>query len=166
MTARESSILKAINALQLPGKLARLFPLRLWRNSKGGAWQGISAIGERVVRPITRQNLERHRACLRPGDICLRGSRFNQFGLIAPGSSDVVGYTAVEITPAMVGHTVAIFTAIEAKAPGGRVDPKQRRFVQHIAQAGGIAGIAHSEGEAREIVLARLRALGADLPEA
>ena len=162
---RESPILKAINVLQLPGKLAQLFPLRAWRNSRGGAWQGISAIGERVVRPITGQNLDRHRAFLRPGDVVLRFPRFNHFGLIAPGSSDVIGYTAVEITTAMVGHRVAIITAIEAKAPGGRIEPDQRRFVEHVAQAGGIAGIARSEAEAAEIVMARLRELGADLPE-
>ena len=166
MTTRESSILRAINALQLPGNLAKLFPLRQWRNNRGGAWTGISAIAERVVRPITRENLERHRACLRPGDVVLRYPRFNQYGLIAPGSSDTIGYTSVTITAAMVGHTVAVFTAIEAKAPDGRVKPEQRLFVEHIAQAGGIAGIARSEGEAREIVLARLRSLGAVLPEA
>lgn len=165
MTPRESPILRAINVLQLPGKLARLFPLRLWRNSKGGAWQGISAIGERVVRPITRQNLERHRACLRPGDVVLRYPRFNQFGLIAPGSSDTVGYTSVTLTPAMVGHTVAVITVIEAKAEDGRIKPDQRHFVEHIRSAGGIAGIARSEAEAAEIVLARLRDLGAELPD-
>lgn len=148
---RESPILRAVNALRFPG--------RLWRNSKAGAWQGGSIIGARSVSPVTRENLERHRNALRPGDVCLRAGRFNQFGLIAPGSSDTVGYTAVEITPAMVGQTVAVFTAIEAKAEHGRVDPDQRRFVEHIRSAGGIAGIARSEGEAREIIEARLRSL-------
>ena len=132
MTPRESPILRAINVLQLPGVLARLFPLRLWRNSKGGARQG---------------------------------NRFHQYGLLAPGSSDLVGYTSVTITPAMIGQTVALFTAIEVKAPGGRVEPDQRHFVDRIISAGGVGGIAHSEAEAREIVLARLRSLGAELPE-
>lgn len=154
---RESLILKAINALRFPG--------RLWRNSKGGAWQGGSIIGARSVSPVTRENLERHRACLRPGDVVLRGARFNQFGLLAPGSSDTVGYSTVQITEAMVGQTVAVFTAIEAKAPGRPVDPEQRRFVDWIIGAGGIAGIARSEADARQIIEAKIQALQGITPE-
>lgn len=83
---------------------------------------------------------------------CLRNDRGRIvcFGL-AKGSSDLVGWKTIEITPEMVGHTVAVFAAIEVKDKG-RPTSEQRRFVSAVQAAGGLAGIARSVDEAREIL--------------
>lgn len=76
------------------------------------------------------------------------------FGLIngepAVGVGDLIGWRSVLITPDMVGCRVAVFTSLEAKrADGkGRVSDDQRRWRDVVLAAGGIAGIASSEGEA------------------
>ena len=44
------------------------------------------------------------------------------FGL-ARGSSDLIGYRTITITPDMVGQQVAVFTSIDVKAPTGRLRP-------------------------------------------
>lgn len=69
------------------------------------------------------------------------------YGLCA-GSSDLIGYRTVTITPDMVGQQVAVFAAVEVKAPKGRPTPEQTAFLEHITAAGGIAGIARSVEEA------------------
>jgi len=73
-----------------------------------------------------------------------------QFGL-ARGSSDLVGWRSVVITPDMVGQRVAVFTAIEIKTPTGRITPAQRAWLEAVTKAGGIAGIARSVADALRI---------------
>jgi len=69
------------------------------------------------------------------------------------GAYDLIGYTNVTITPEMVGRTVAVFTAIDAKrSAGGRTSDEQLRFGKNIRDAGGIAGIAPSESVAQSII--------------
>jgi len=68
------------------------------------------------------------------------------------GSSDLIGWTSVEITPDMVGKTVAVFTAIECKSASGRVSKYQLNFIQQAQKAGGRAGIARNETEAVNLV--------------
>lgn len=84
---------------------------------------------------------------------CLRDERGQlvRFGL-CPGSSDLIGYRTVTITPEMVGQQVAIFAAVEVKAPKGRPTPEQTAFLEHITAAGGIAGIARSVEEAADLL--------------
>jgi hypothetical protein len=79
-----------------------------------------------------------------------REGRAVRFGL-APGSSDLIGWRTVTITPDMVGQKVAVFTALEVKAPGGthKVTAEQRRFLDVVEAAGGIAGVARSPAQAR-----------------
>lgn len=75
------------------------------------------------------------------------------------GSSDLIGWTQVKITPDMVGKTVAIFTAIECKKEGF-VFPKtpnetlkgQINFIEQIKKSGGYAGFARSEEEYEKIL--------------
>lgn len=76
-----------------------------------------------------------------------RSGRMVQFGL-HPGSPDLVGWKSVEITPDMVGSTVAVFCGVEIKTPTGRVRPDQVQFIERIESAGGIAGVARSVDEA------------------
>lgn len=76
-----------------------------------------------------------------------------QFGVGNPGGSDLIGYRRVRVTPEMVGQDVAVFAAVEVKTPRGRIKPEQQQFVDHIRSAGGIAGIARSVDEAKNILL-------------
>ena len=80
--------------------------------------------------------------------------RWVEFGLCV-GSSDLIGWTTREITPDMVGQTVAIFTAIEVKKATGTTSPEQQNFISRVREAGGIAGVARSPEEARDILLNR-----------
>lgn len=76
--------------------------------------------------------------------------RLVRYGLANPGGSDLIGWRTVTITPDMVGQRVAVFTALEVKAPGGthRVTQEQRRFLDVVEAAGGIAGVARSPAQA------------------
>ena len=73
------------------------------------------------------------------------------FGL-CKGSADLIGWRSVIITPEMVGQQVAIFTSIEVKAATGRMRPEQQQWLQAVAAAGGIAGVARSVGEAMDLL--------------
>lgn len=82
-----------------------------------------------------------------------RTGRYVQFGVGSPGGSDLIGYRRVTVTPEMVGQHLAVFAAVEVKTPKGRVKAEQQQFVDHIRSAGGIAGIARSVDEAKNILL-------------
>lgn len=71
---------------------------------------------------------------------------------LCKGSADVIGWRTVRITPDMVGDEVALFVAIEVKQPGERPTPEQRRFLDAVHGAGGIAGVATSVQEAEKIL--------------
>lgn len=118
------------NTLRL--ELQKLRPyVRLFRNNVGTGWQGkVAHKGEQVV--IT------HPRPLHAG-LCV-------------GSSDLIGWTTIEITPDMVGKTVPVFTAVEVKAEGGRTSAEQQNFIRVVRAAGGFAGIAHNVAEALEIL--------------
>lgn len=76
--------------------------------------------------------------------------RLVRYGLCT-GSSDLIGFRSLEITPDMVGTTVAQFVAIEVK-DRGRATPEQQAFIAMVHQAGGLAGIARSVDDARSIL--------------
>lgn len=73
-------------------------------------------------------------------------------------SSDEIGFTRIVITPEMVGRTIAVFTAIEVKAPGWVFNARDKReaaqlaFIEWIRAAGGIAGFAESVDTFRNIL--------------
>lgn len=85
------------------------------------------------------------------GSVLIRNARPLHAGLVK-GGSDVIGWTSRVIQPEDVGTRVAIFTAIEVKDGTGRPDKDQRRFLDNVQAAGGIAGIARSEEDARALV--------------
>ncbi len=101
--------------------------VRVFRNNTGMAWQGQS---------VKKGSL-----------LIIQNPRPLHAGL-CEGSSDLIGWASVEITPDMVGRKIAIFTAIEVKTATGRSSPEQRNFIQQVQQAGGIAGIARNEEDA------------------
>ena len=82
------------------------------------------------------------------------GSRV-RYGIANPGGSDLIGWVPVTITPDMVGQQIAVFVAAEVKTPRGRANPKQRRFLDAVAAAGGFAAILRSEDDAARLVRGR-----------
>lgn len=114
--------------------------VRLFRNNVGMGWQG------RILKPTKSMTVK-----VGPGDVVLRHARPIHAGLIT-GSSDLIGWTTVKVTPAMVGGSVAVFTALEAKTPRVPVTEEQQRFIQAVNLAGGKAGIVMSTADAFEVV--------------
>lgn len=78
--------------------------------------------------------------------------RLIRYGVGQPGGSDLVGWTPVLVTPDMVGQTLAVFTAVEVKAPSGRPTEHQLNFISQVLKAGGLAGIARSAADAVAIL--------------
>ena len=74
-----------------------------------------------------------------------------RYGL-QPGSSDLIGWRTITITPEMVGQRVAIFTSIEVKTTSGRTTPAQQAWLGTVRGAGGIAGVARSVSDAVRIM--------------
>lgn len=80
-----------------------------------------------------------------------RTGRPVQFGL-ARGSSDLIGWRTVTITPEMVGQRIAVFTSIEVKTSTGRVTPAQRHWIDAVRLAGGLAAVVRSVAEALQLM--------------
>lgn len=81
------------------------------------------------------------------GALTTKDGRLVTFGLCV-GSSDLIGFKSVTITPDMVGQNVAIFTALEVKTPTGKVSPAQTKFIDLVNKHGGIGAIVRSVDEA------------------
>ena len=81
-----------------------------------------------------------------------RNGRLVTYGLCV-GSSDLIGYVPVTITPEMVGRTVAVFTAIEAKTATGRLRPEQSAFLRVVQGHGGLCCVARSVKDAEALLL-------------
>ena len=73
-----------------------------------------------------------------------------------PGASDLIGWTAVEVTPEMVGRTLAVFTSVEVKFGKGQATEDQQGWLDAVTADGGIACVARSPEDAREAVLVRI----------
>jgi hypothetical protein len=74
------------------------------------------------------------------------------------GSADFIGLHSVIVTPGMVGKRVAVFLAIESKAPNKDADAHQATWLDEVRDAGAIAGVARNAEEA-EALLNRWREL-------
>lgn len=109
----------------------------LFRQNVGQGWTGEAT---KVTRHYRAVNLQ-------PGDVVIRNARPLIAGLCV-GSSDIVGWRSVEITAAMVGQRVAVFTALEVKAAKRRAKEAQARFLGNVREAGGIAAIVRSKEDA------------------
>lgn len=66
-------------------------------------------------------------------------------GLIK-GSSDLIGFTSIQITQDMVGKKIAVFTAIETKF-NTVASEEQKNFINVVKAAGGYAGLAYHEND-------------------
>ena len=76
--------------------------------------------------------------------------RLVKFGL-CKGSSDLIGFKSVTITPDMVGQKIAIFSAIEVKDKG-KATVDQKNFINIVQKAGGFAGGAKNVNDAKKIL--------------
>lgn len=101
---------------------------RVFRNNVGTGWAGSAHVCRGRPETVT----------LNPGDVLVRKARPLRAGLCV-GSSDIIGWRAVVVTPDMVGRSVAIFTAVEVKSQSGALTTEQQRFLGAVEQAGGIA---------------------------
>ena len=72
------------------------------------------------------------------GTYKLADGRWLSSGL-CKGSSDLIGWQTITITPDMVGQRVAVFTAVECKAEKGCTTPEQDNFLRQVNAAGGVA---------------------------
>jgi len=77
--------------------------------------------------------------------------RVVRYGL-CPGSSDLIGWRRVLITPEHVGSHIAQFVAIELKTDTGRLTTEQRQFLELVQRWGGAAGVARSVADALRII--------------
>ena len=56
------------------------------------------------------------------------------------------------IGPEHLGQTLAVFSAIEVKAPKGRLREEQRSFLELVERFGGSSGVATSVEEAARVL--------------
>ena len=80
-----------------------------------------------------------------------RTGRYVQFGL-AKGSSDLVGFKTIKITPEMIGQEVAQFVSIEIKTERGKLTEVQENWLQKVKSSGGIVGVARTVKDALQIL--------------
>lgn len=85
------------------------------------------------------------------GKVLDKNGRLVSFGLCV-GSSDIIGYRTITITPDMVGERIAVFSAVEVKSLTGRPTKEQIAFISNVQSAGGNAGIARSVSDAEKIL--------------
>jgi len=94
---------------------------RLFRNTVGSGWVGPHInMGDGTI-------------------LITRPSRVT-FGL-GEGTSDLVGWHSIVVTPEMVGKRVAVFVGAEGKAGRKMPTPEQRAFLNVLQFAGGLPGV-------------------------
>jgi len=102
----------------------------LFRNNVGTAWTGdVSKLPD--------------------GSVLIRNPRILHAGLCV-GSSDLIGWRSVTITPEMLGNKFAVFCAVEVKGPKGRATPAQIHFIKQLIKAGGLGVIAKNVIDAKK----------------
>jgi hypothetical protein len=100
--------------------------IRLFRNNTGQGWQGqTQRDGAKLI---------------------ITNPRPLMAGL-HKGSSDLIGWKTVEITPDMIGQHVAVFCAVEVKTGSGRTTAEQEQFLQAVRDAGGIGVVMRDESQ-------------------
>jgi VRR-NUC domain len=115
--------------------LGKLRTLKIFRNNIGTAWQG---------QRVTIKGVPTHYTIL-------KDARPVHFGL-CEGSSDLIGWTEIIVTPEMIGKKICMFTALEVKTGSGRISEAQLNFLEVVKAAGGVAGIVTSDEEATKLV--------------
>jgi len=75
-----------------------------------------------------------------------------RFGIPGEGGSDLIGFKTITITADHIGKQIAVFAAVECKAPKGKPTTEQTNFIEFIRNSGGLAGIARSTEDAKSIL--------------
>lgn len=107
--------------------ISRRPDVRMFRNNVGQGWQG---------QVVSREM----------GAVVIQNARPLNAGLCV-GSSDLIGWKTVTITPDMVGQQVAVFVAAEVKTAAGRLTGEQQNFLNKVTDAGGIAVVVRDENQ-------------------
>lgn len=113
---------------------------RLFRNQVGEGWYGKTRyVGKGPIfgKPI----------------VTIENPRRLVAGLCT-GSSDLIGWHSIEITPEMVGRRIAVFTAIEGKTGRTQTTEEQGNFLDAVRAGGGIALLVRDESGIDEAVQA------------
>lgn len=76
------------------------------------------------------------------------------------GSSDLIGWTPMVVTPEMVGKRVAVFTSVEVKTKNTKTTPVQHAWIQAVNTAGGIGIIEQDPLAVMNKILEIKRAYG------
>ena len=113
---------------------------RLFRQNVGTGWAGRA------------EKIGSHKTiAASPGDVVVRQARPLHAGLCT-GSSDVIGWRTLTITPDMVGQQVAVFTALEVKTGRAKPTKDQQRFLDAVTHMGGAADVVRSVADAARIL--------------
>jgi len=120
--------------------LGRIPGVRTFRNNVGTAWIGKS-------QRFTQKTV----ITVQAGDVLIQNGRVFHGGLCV-GSSDIIGFQSLKVTPEMIGRTLAVFMAIEAKTETGRVSKEQKNFIEMVKTFGGVSGAVKSESEALKLL--------------
>jgi hypothetical protein len=80
-----------------------------------------------------------------------RTGQWVQFGL-AKGSSDLIGFKTIKITPEMIGQEIAQFVSLEIKTESGKLSTIQQNWLQKVKSSGGIVGVARTVKDALNIL--------------
>ena len=80
-----------------------------------------------------------------------RTGQWVRFGL-AKGSSDLIGFKTIKITPEMIGQEIAQFVSLEIKTERGKLTDIQENWLQKVKSSGGIVGVARTVKDALNIL--------------
>jgi hypothetical protein len=112
---------------------------RLFRQNVGKSWIGDSQY-------FHHDGLQ----WINEGDVIVRKAR--RFNAGFEGLLDLGGWHTVVVTPEMIGRKLAIYTALEVKTKTGRLRAAQKKFIDLVRAAGGLAGVVRSPEDAEEIL--------------
>lgn len=121
-------------------KLGIIPGVRIFRNNIGKAWIGQS-----------KKFTARQTVIVEAGDVLIRQGRFFDAGLCV-GSSDLIGFKSILVTPEMVGKPVALFLAAEVKTEKGKASAEQIAFIEMVNKYGGVGFVARSAEEAEKFI--------------
>lgn len=102
-----------------------------------------SKVGARLFRQNVGRGWVGRLVSQKDGTVVLANARVLHAGL-CKGSSDVIGWMPVVITPDMVGRRIAVFTALEVKTPGVPTTDEQANFVRAVRESGGYAAVVRN----------------------
>lgn len=125
-------------------RLSRIPGTKVFRNNVATAWVGASKM---FNKPETVN--------VKPGDVLIHNARILHAGLCV-GSSDIIGFKSVVVTPEMVGKTIAIFAGVEIKTASGKLSKEQIAFIDTLNRFGAIGAVARNEDEAEHLFKTKL----------